>query len=84
MRASNSVAYHLPSNLGGFYGQVNYALGENVSDAGNRKDGSYLGARLGFATGRIARIDHGLRQALVDRVVRGEHDAIRCARADFA
>lgn len=53
VRASNSVAYHLPSNLGGFYGQVNYALGENASDAANRKDGTYVGARLGFATGPI-------------------------------
>ena len=29
-RASNSIGYFLPPNLGGFYGQFQYALHENV------------------------------------------------------
>ncbi|HSV36712.1 porin [Ramlibacter sp. WS9] len=53
VRASNSVAYHLPADLGGFYGQVNYMLGENASNVTNRKDGTYIGARVGFAKGPI-------------------------------
>lgn len=53
VRASNSVAYHLPSNLGGFYGQVNYGMGENLSNAANKSDGTYAGARLGYAKGAI-------------------------------
>jgi hypothetical protein len=32
-RASNSVGYFLPANLGGFYGQVMYAMGENDSSS---------------------------------------------------
>ncbi len=31
VRASNSIGYFLPPNLGGFYGQVMYAMGENVA-----------------------------------------------------
>lgn len=53
VRTSNSVAYHLPSNLGGFHGQVSYALGENASNVANRKDGTYAGARLGYAKGAV-------------------------------
>jgi predicted porin len=50
-RASNSIGYFLPGNLGGFYGQVMYYLGENNSGAANEKDGGGLGARFGFANG---------------------------------
>ena len=31
VRASNSIGYFLPSNLGGFYGQAMYALAENTT-----------------------------------------------------
>lgn len=62
VRASNSVGYFLPAELGGFYGQAMLALGENASNAGaTKEDGNYRGFRLGwrgkgfntaFATGK--------------------------------
>jgi predicted porin len=49
VRASNSVGYHLPSDLGGFYGTVMVASGNNPSTAGaKRDDGNYRGARIGW------------------------------------
>lgn len=48
-RASNSIGYFLPGNLGGFYGQAMYALHEQT--ATGQKAGRYAGARLGFAQG---------------------------------
>lgn len=53
VRASNSVGYHLPGNLGGFYGQAMYYLGENSSGTVNKKDGSGLGLRGGYKNGPI-------------------------------
>jgi predicted porin len=51
-RASNSIGYFLPPNLGGFYGQFMYAMGENASNvAAGKDDGRYIGGRLGFASG---------------------------------
>ena len=52
-RASNSIGYFLPQNIGGFYGQVMAASGENVDVEGqpNVHNGDYLGARLGFRSG---------------------------------
>lgn len=50
-RASNSIGYFLPPNLGGFYGQFMYAMGENASNSANKDDGRYIGGRLGFASG---------------------------------
>jgi predicted porin len=57
-RASNSIGYLLPSNLGGLYGQVQYYMGENSSDSNTnnvstKKDGSGVGVRFGFASGPI-------------------------------
>ena len=49
VRASNSIGYHLPSDLGGVYGQAMAAFGNNASNVANANDGQYLGARLGFA-----------------------------------
>lgn len=49
VRASNSVTYFLPSNLGGLYGSAMYAFGENASTAANKNDGRHTSARLGFA-----------------------------------
>ena len=49
VRASNSIGYHLPDNLGGIYGQAMYAFGNNTSNVANSDDGKYFGARLGFA-----------------------------------
>jgi predicted porin len=52
VRVSNSIGYFLPANLGGFYGQVQYAMGENVQNgAATEDDGQSFGARLGFAQG---------------------------------
>jgi predicted porin len=52
VRASNSIGYFLPGNLGGFYGQAMYAMGENASNAGaTEDDGNHMGLRVGFASG---------------------------------
>jgi predicted porin len=52
VRASNSVGYLLPPNLGGFYGQIQGYLGENPGDgAATEDDGKGLGLRVGFASG---------------------------------
>lgn len=51
VRASNSIGYFLPANLGGFYGQVMYAFGEGAPDTANEDDGRYVGLRLGYGTG---------------------------------
>ena len=54
VRASNSVGYFLPANLGGFYGQAMYAFGEvaePVAAGADKNDGRYVGLRLGFASG---------------------------------
>ena len=50
IRASNSIGYFLPGNLGGFYGQAQYYMGENVSGP-TEDDGSGGGVRVGFASG---------------------------------
>lgn len=53
VRASNAIGYFLPGNLGGFYGQVQYYMGENLRNAANKNDGTGLAARLGYANGPI-------------------------------
>ena len=57
IRASNSVGYFLPRNLGGFYGQVMYALHENpkFSDlpGSPTQRGRYYGGRFGYANGPL-------------------------------
>lgn len=55
-RASNSIGYFLPGNLGGFYGQAQYYMGENGSLSGTpvgatSDDGNGMGLRLGYAAG---------------------------------
>ena len=52
VRASNSIAYFLPANLGGMYGQFQYYLGENNTGA-THKDGTGYGLRLGYAAGPL-------------------------------
>jgi len=49
VRQDNSIGYFLPSNLGGFYGQVMVAAGENGS-SGDRL-GRYIGGQFGFRAG---------------------------------
>ena len=52
-RKGNGISYILPSNLGGFYGQVQYVFGEHPSNATYKKAGDYLGARLGYRNGPL-------------------------------
>lgn len=55
LRTSNAVSYFLPPDLGGFYGQVQYALHENVKISDTigspSKRGRYMGARFGWSKG---------------------------------
>ena len=62
VRASNTVGYFLPPNLGGFYGQVQYAFSEQTKyDSpilqsalnNNSRGGRYLGGRFGYANGPL-------------------------------
>jgi predicted porin len=60
VRASNSIGYFLPANIGGVYGQFQYAENElrnNCTTAtvpcGNVDAGRYLGGRVGFASGPV-------------------------------
>lgn len=53
VRASNAIGYFLPGNLGGFYGQAQYYMGENNSGTPNKKDGNGLALRAGYANGPI-------------------------------
>lgn len=53
MRTGNSIGYFLPPGLGGFHGQVQYALHENASQSGvagtPSAKGRFAGGRLGYA-----------------------------------
>jgi predicted porin len=55
LRTSNAISYLLPPELAGFYGQVQYALHENVASSGvpgsPSRRGRYAGARFGWAKG---------------------------------
>jgi len=54
VRASNTIGYFLPRNLGGFYGQVQYYMGENQrNNAPTEDDGTGGGLRLGWANGPV-------------------------------
>lgn len=60
VRASNSIGYFLPGNLGGFYGQLQHYRGENNSASvitgtttSNRNDGNGTAARVGYANGPV-------------------------------
>jgi predicted porin len=62
VRASNTVGYFLPPNLGGFYGQVMYGFHEKTKyDPGvvtpdvadNSRTGRYVGGRFGYANGPL-------------------------------
>ena len=51
-RASNMVGYFLPAaRLGGFFGELQYYMGENASNAPNPDDGSGWQGRLGYRSG---------------------------------
>ena len=49
VRADNSFGYLLPSNLGGFYGQIMYSANENGTN-GDRP-ARYIGGQFGFRAG---------------------------------
>jgi predicted porin len=51
IQLSNTVGYFLPGDLGGFYGQVQMAFGEQASNAANSKQGNYNGLRAGYRNG---------------------------------
>ena len=51
LRASNSISYFLPGNLGGFGGQIMYVMGENISTAA--KDGNGIQVRGSYDQGPI-------------------------------
>ena len=55
VRASNTIGYFLPPNLGGFYGQLQLGLDEQVhNDNGfNSQAGRYAGGRFGYANGPL-------------------------------
>ncbi|MES2243251.1 MAG: porin [Pseudomonadota bacterium] len=54
IRASNSIGYFLPGNLGGFYGQFQHYLGENnQTGAATEDDGKGSAIRLGYANGPV-------------------------------
>ncbi|ROZ75027.1 porin [Ramlibacter sp. WS9] len=50
-RASNSIGYLLPPNLGGFYGQVQAYLGENNTGPVTQDDGKGAAVRVGLESG---------------------------------
>ncbi|WP_284615817.1 porin [Aquabacterium humicola] len=54
VRANNSVSYFLPSNLGGFSGQIMYAFGESNLNATGKKANDYFGGRVGYAAGPLS------------------------------
>lgn len=51
VRASNMINYVTPPTLGGFFGVVNYYLGENASTTANSKDGTGQSVRVGYRQG---------------------------------
>jgi predicted porin len=55
VRASNAINYLLPLELGGVYGQVMYAMGEQISGLPGSKsdDGTYFGGRIGYRSGPL-------------------------------
>ncbi|MBT2321681.1 porin [Variovorax paradoxus] len=56
LRTSNAISYFLPPGLAGVYGQVQYALHENVDTStvpgSPSKRGRYAGGRLGWTDGK--------------------------------
>ncbi|MGJ7543188.1 porin [Variovorax sp. LT1R16] len=52
-RTSNGISYLLPATLGGFYGQVQYAFGEQVSNVINDTLRDSVALRLGYGSGPL-------------------------------
>ena len=59
VRASNSMGYFLPGNLGGFYGQLMHYRGENNTNSfnsvgqSNNGDGNGTSVRVGYGNGPV-------------------------------
>ncbi|HWV04590.1 porin [Ralstonia sp.] len=62
VRASNTIGYFLPPNLGGFYGQVMYGFAEKTKYSpgtatpatdNTSRTGRYVGGRFGYANGPL-------------------------------
>ncbi|GAB3654297.1 porin [Ramlibacter alkalitolerans] len=53
IQISNAVSYFLPPGLGGFYAQLQYAFGEQPSNATNSQEGNYVGLRAGYRAGPV-------------------------------
>jgi len=55
IRTSNSVGYFLPADLGGFYGQFQYGISENVKTTGvaSSDAGRGVAGRLGYTNGPV-------------------------------
>lgn len=52
LRTSNGIHYFTPNTLGGFYGHLHYAMGEQPSTPDVTSDnGNYVGLRVGFKRG---------------------------------
>lgn len=49
VRASNGISYLTPGGLGGVYGHVTYAFGENATNS----DGRYAAGRIGYRQGPL-------------------------------
>ncbi|WP_093196628.1 porin [Variovorax sp. YR750] len=87
-RASNSIGYFLPSNLGGFYGQVMYAFHENdkysnggftPKDSATSKSraGRYIGGRFGYANGPLdVAVSYG-NSTVADQYYAGTTDSVK-------
>ncbi|NPC55605.1 porin [Caenimonas soli] len=52
-RASNAIGYFTPAELGGFFGQAQYYLGENPSGTPTERDGSGYSLRAGYKGGPL-------------------------------
>lgn len=52
-RASNSIAYYVPTNSAGVYGGVQHYRGENPTNAANPDDGTGTSVRVGWADKRF-------------------------------
>ncbi len=86
VRASNSIGYFLPPNLGGFYGQAMYAFNEQTKyDAGtftpnkadNARTGRYVGGRVGYANaGLDVALSYG-NSTVADQYYAGITDAVK-------
>lgn len=69
VRASNSIGYFVPGNLGGFYGHIQHYRGENPSTAANEDDGNGYGLRVGYGNGPF---NVALAISRTDRLVGGD------------